>query len=67
LGKLNAQYPPVKVVKSDEFHDRFIIVDGKAVYHVGASLKDAGRRCFAISVLEDTAALLVKVQSIVGK
>jgi hypothetical protein len=65
LGKLNEQYPTVSVVKSDEFHDRFIIVDGKTVYHAGASLKDAGNRCFAISALEDTAALLSNIQGIV--
>jgi hypothetical protein len=67
LSKINAQYPTVSVVKSDEFHDRFIIVDDKAIYHSGASLKDAGKRCFAISALEDTAALLANVRSIVGK
>ena len=67
LSKLNEQYPMVSVVKSDEFHDRFIIVDGKTVYHIGASLKDAGKRCFAISALEDTAALLAKVRGIADK
>jgi hypothetical protein len=65
LSKLNAQYPPVEIVKSDEFHDRFIIVDDKTVYHVGASLKDAGKSCFAISTLEDTAALLSNIEGIV--
>jgi hypothetical protein len=42
---------------SREFHDRFIIVDGARCYHVGSSLKDAGRRAFMISPLEDVANL----------
>jgi hypothetical protein len=35
------------------FHDRFIILDGKTVYHIGASVKDAGKKCFGISLLEE--------------
>jgi hypothetical protein len=36
-----------------EFHDRFIVVDTNECYHVGASLKDAGRKAFMVSKLED--------------
>ncbi|MDR1421374.1 MAG: hypothetical protein LBI64_00730 [Coriobacteriales bacterium] len=66
LGKINAQYPTVSVVKSDEFHDRFIIVDGKKVYHVGASLKDAGKKCFALTLLDDEGLIVAKTQDIIG-
>ena len=54
IVNFNAQYPTLKVEKTQIFHDRFIILDGKTVYHMGASLKDAGKKCFAISLLEDT-------------
>lgn len=49
----NAQYPTLTVKKTQVFHDRFIILDGKTAYHIGASIKDAGKKCFGISVLED--------------
>jgi hypothetical protein len=51
LAKHNAQYEPVAVVQSSAFHDRFLLVDG-AVYHIGASLKDLGKRLFAFSKME---------------
>ena len=54
IVNFNAQYPTLTVEKTQMFHDRFIILDGKTVYHIGASLKDAGKKCFAISLLEDT-------------
>jgi hypothetical protein len=34
-------------------HDRFLIIDGKELYHIGASLKDLGIKCFAFSKIED--------------
>lgn len=54
IVNFNAQYPTLTVEKTQIFHDRFIILDGKTVYHIGESLKDAGKKCFAISLLEDT-------------
>ena len=54
IVNFNAQYPTLTVEKTQIFNDRFIILDGKTVYHIGASLKDAGKKCFAISLLEDT-------------
>ena len=53
ISNFNAQYPQILVKRTSVFHDRFIILDGTAVYHVGASLKDAGKKCFAISLMED--------------
>jgi len=48
-GKLNEQYPPIEVRQFTKAHDRFLIIDGKAVYHIGASLKDLGKKWFAFS------------------
>ena len=53
VNKFNAQYPKLTVHKTAEFHDRFLILDSERVYHVGASLKDAGKKCFGVSLLED--------------
>ena len=55
INKFNAQYPKLNLHKSSEFHDRFLILDEVRVYHIGASLKDAGKKCFGISLLEDEA------------
>ena len=43
----------IKIAKFEIFHDRFIVIDNKILYHVGASLKDLGKKCFAISKIED--------------
>ena len=42
MAAFNAQYPQLDVKYTNLFHDRFLILDGKTVYHIGASLKDAG-------------------------
>lgn len=52
-AKFNAQYPTLTVKKTQAFHDRFIILDGGTAYHIGASIKDAGKKCFAISLIDD--------------
>jgi hypothetical protein len=51
LAKHNEQYPPVELREKSTFHDRFLIVDD-TVYHLGASLKDLGKRLFAFSKME---------------
>lgn len=53
VKKFNEQYPTLKIARSNKFHDRFIIIDNKELYHCGASLKDLGKKCFAISKIED--------------
>ena len=53
IQKFNKEYPALKVVKSNKFHDRFIVKDNKELYHCGASLKDLGKKCFAITKMED--------------
>ena len=53
IKKFNKEYPILKVAKTNKFHDRFIIIDKKEMYHLGASIKDLGKRCFAINRIED--------------
>ena len=50
----NQQYPPVEIRTTDRFHDRFLLIDD-TVYHLGASLKDLGKKLFAFSRFEMTA------------
>lgn len=52
-ANFNAQYPVLEVKYVTTFHDRFLIIDRETAYHVGASLKDAGKKCFAISLIQD--------------
>ena len=49
LAKHNSQYPPIQVKEFKHSHDRFRIIDHKEVYHIGASLKDLGKKWFAFS------------------
>ena len=49
IETFNLQYPRVEINKIEGFHDRFIILDNETLYHVGASLKDLGKKCFALN------------------
>ena len=60
VAAFNAQYPKLEVKYTNIFHDRFLVLDGKTVYHIGASLKDAGKKCFAVSLLQDAKQELLK-------
>lgn len=60
LDRHNAQYPPVDVKLYKACHDRFLIVDDTDIYHIGASLKDLGKKMFAFSKLK------MPVESITG-
>jgi hypothetical protein len=51
LLKFNVQYEPVELKKFKRSHDRFLIIDEKEIYHIGASLKDLGKKWFAFSRL----------------
>ncbi|MBQ7674103.1 MAG: ORF6N domain-containing protein, partial [Alphaproteobacteria bacterium] len=65
VATFNAQYTKLEVKHTNIFHDRFLILDGKTVYHIGASLKDAGKKCFAVSLMKDAKQeLLRKLQGI---
>lgn len=52
LKKHNSQYPEISVVEFKAAHDRFLILDENDCYHIGASLKDLGKKWFAFSRLE---------------
>lgn len=55
LEKYNTQYKDISIKTNKKFHDRFLIIDNKEVYHIGASLKDLGKKTFAFSKMEDLA------------
>jgi len=48
----NAQYPKLSIRYNETFHDRFLIIDDKELYLIGASLKDLGKKCFAFTKLD---------------
>jgi hypothetical protein len=52
LAKHNAQYPPVTMRTLQKVHDRFLLIDEKELYHIGASVKDLGKRWFAFSRMD---------------
>jgi hypothetical protein len=51
-AKFNSQYPTLAVKYSENFHDRFLILDEKELYLIGASLKDLGRKCFGFTKMD---------------
>ena len=52
--KYEKQYSNLEIINTDIFHDRFIIIDNKILYHSGASFKDLGKKCFAMTKIDDT-------------
>ncbi|MBQ9207739.1 MAG: ORF6N domain-containing protein [Treponema sp.] len=54
IQKFNAQYPALSVLPTTKMHDRFLIIDNITLYHIGASLKDLGKKCFAFEVLDSS-------------
>ena len=52
-NKFNAQYPSLTLKHTNNMHDRFLIIDNTEIYHIGASLKDLGKKCFGFTKLED--------------
>ena len=63
IQKHNAQYPPISVIEFDRSHDRFLCID-ETVYHLGASIKDLGKKWFAFNRMEMPATeLLQKIQT----
>ena len=61
IAKHNAQYPPIHIKTYKNSHDRFLIIDGAEIYHIGASLKDLGKKLFAFSKLNEPAHSLLKI------
>jgi len=64
LKKFNAQYPQIEVKEFKNSHDRFMIIDDENVYHIGASLKDLGKKWFAFSKFDKTALMILKKLSL---
>jgi hypothetical protein len=60
LEKHNAQYEPITIHTYSNCHDRFLIIDGMDVYHIGASLKDLGKKLFAFSKISIPAVELLR-------
>lgn len=58
LDRHNSQYPPIDIRTYRDSHDRFLIVDETDVYHIGASLKDLGKKMFAFSKLDIPAVVI---------
>lgn len=63
IRKFNAQYPKLSVRMNTDFHDRFLIIDKTEVYHIGASIKDAGKKSFGITKIEDK----ILIQGLINK
>ena len=61
IEKYNGQYPPVEIRIYNKCHDRFLIIDSTEVYHIGASLKDLGKKMFAFSRLDISADTITKM------
>lgn len=61
LERHNSQYPPIEVHIYKQSHDRFLIIDGMEVFHIGASLKDLGRKMFAFSKLDIPASAITEL------
>lgn len=53
ISSFNTQYPTLQISYTTNFHDRFLVLDQSTAYHIGASVKDAGKKCFAVSHIHD--------------
>lgn len=61
IEKHNAQYPPINIKTYKRSHDRFILIDGKELYHIGASLKDLGKKIFAFSKMNASSDIILQL------
>jgi hypothetical protein len=59
VEKFNKQYPTLKLKQFDRAHDRFLIIDNSEIYHLGASIKDLGKKWFAFSKLDKTSVKII--------
>ncbi|MCA3147986.1 MAG: ORF6N domain-containing protein [Burkholderiales bacterium] len=65
LKKHNSQYPSIRVEAFPHSHDRFLILDDETVYHIGASLKDLGKKWFAFSRMDTTSlSIMARVREV---
>ena len=61
VAKFNKQYPSLDIKHTNKMHDRFLILDNSEIYHIGASLKDLGKKCFSFTKLEDASRMISDV------
>ena len=54
IQKFNEQYPQVTLKYTENIHDRFLIIDNKILYHIGASLKDLAKKCFGFEIMDSS-------------
>ena len=64
IEKFNGQYKNMEAKTFNKSHDRFLIIDSKEIYHLGASLKDLGKKWFAFQKMEDGFSLLEKIENL---
>ena len=62
ITKFNAQYGGLSVKTSTAFHDRFLIIDDKELYPIGASLKDLGKKCFGFTKMDSGEIVAIKAR-----
>jgi len=60
VKKYSSQYSKIEIKKLNLSHDRFIIIDDKDIYHIGASLKDIGKKWFAVSKMDIDSLEMIK-------
>ena len=65
IAQFNAQYPTLTIKNTTSMHDRFLIIDKTEIYHIGASLKDLGKKCFGFTRLEESQLMIKTVMGAV--
>ena len=61
IDKFDTQYPSISLKYTSKVHDRFLILDNKEIYHIGASIKDLGKKCFGFTQLMDAKSMIKTV------
>jgi hypothetical protein len=64
VQRYNSQYPPIEVEFFSDAHDRFLIIDNTELYHIGASLKDLGKKWFAFSRMDIEVGRMLQILAI---
>jgi hypothetical protein len=60
IERFNSQYSKLKIIEFGKAHDRFLIIDRDRIYHIGASLKDLGKKWFAFSLIKINTSIFIK-------
>jgi len=64
IKKYQKQYNNISLINNDSFHDRFIIIDKEKLYTCGSSFKDLGKKCFAITLIDNKKILMDLLQEL---